>query len=397
MIKKRITLLCSSYPPEIGAASSRMFHLANMLQTKGHKVTVIAAMPNYPTGKIFEGYKRKIYHQEYQNGICIFRSWLIPSNAKNPIKRGLSMLSYAVSLFTIALPKILSSHPEIIIVSSPPFVTGYLGSIIAKFTNAKIVLNISDLWPLSASELGFIEKSNFYNFLQRREHSMYRRADAISVQSKEIQKNIASVIHNKEIFLYRNLQPPIAQAAAQRPSGNRKIVYAGLLGVAQGVYDICAAINFKQLGCELHIYGAGNEREKIETFIAQNIDRGIYYHGWVPADEMTQLMTQYHIVLIPLKTSIYGAVPSKIFNAMANGLPILFSGNGEASEIIKQYHIGFTNHAGDYSSLKKNIERMILMGDAEYTQIRNNCLQCAETEFNKSIQDNAFIDFLNAI
>lgn len=397
MTNRRITLLCSSYPPEIGAAPSRMFHLANMLQAKGNEVTVITAMPNYPTGKIFRGYKRKIYHQEQQNGIRIFRSWLIPSNSKNPFKRTLSMLSYASSLFTIALPKILSSKPEIIIVSSPPFVTGYIGTILSKFTKAKIVLNISDLWPLSATALGAIQKGRLYHFLCDREKSMYQRADAISVQSEEIKQYISAIVPNKKIMCYRNVQPPIEQAATERLPGKRKIVYAGLLGIAQGVYDICRAIDFSQIDTELHIYGEGNEKENIEAFIAQNKNRGIFYHGRVPANEMPGIMTQYHVVLIPLKTSIYGAVPSKIFNAMANGLPILFSGNGEGAEIVRQQHIGLTNAAGDYSVLQHNIERMMQLDNTLYNTMRDNCLKCATNEFNKSNQDNAFIEFLNAL
>jgi glycosyltransferase involved in cell wall biosynthesis len=169
------------------------------------------------------------------------------------------------------------------------------------------------------------------------------------------------------------------------------------LGVAQGVFDIINAINFAELNTELHLYGQGFELEKIKSFIVQNPGKGVFYHGSIPADEMPNIFNQYHAMLVPLSTSIMGAVPSKIFNAFANGLPIIFCGDGEAAQIISETQTGFVNNIQDFDGLKNNIKKFTLLSEESYTQLRNNCLGCHSSEYNKELQDNNFIEFLKKI
>jgi glycosyltransferase involved in cell wall biosynthesis len=395
--QKNITLLCSSFPPEIGAAPSRMYHLAKMLTQHGYCVSVIAAMPNYPSGKVFTQYRGKFTVAEQMEGINIWRTWLIPTHSSSKTKRLISLLSYAFSLLFVAYGLMRRTNPNIIIVSSPPFVGGFIGTKMAKRLGAKIVLNVSDLWPQSAKDLGFIQEGLLLKYLQHKEQAMYARADAFSVQSLTIAAHIKNLGNTQPMFVYRNLQPYIQQANQSRPVGKRKIVYAGLLGIAQGVFDIINAINFAELGTEIHLYGQGYELEKIKSFIVQNPDKGVFYHGSIPADEIPNRLTQYHAMLVPLSTSIMGAVPSKIFNAFANGLPIIFCGDGEAAQIISETQTGFVSNIQDFDGLKNNIKKFTLLSEESYTQLRNNCLGCHSIEYNKELQDNSFIEFLNKI
>ena len=395
--KKNISLLCSSFPPETGAAPSRMYHLAKMLLQQGYCVTVITAMPNYPTGKIFPKYKKKYIVEENIEGIRVLRIWLIPTNSSSKIKRAISLLSYSFSLLFMASRFLKKSNPKIVIISSPPFVTGYFGTKIAKRIGAKVVLNVSDLWPQSAQDLGFIKEGFLLNYLQQKEQKMYARADAFSVQSLSIAKHIQALGNHQSLFIYRNLQPAISEASQPRPSGKRKIVYAGLLGIAQGVYDIIRSVNFAELGTELHLYGQGFELEKIRTFLLQKPNNGVFYHGSIPASDVPQMLTQFHAMLVPLSATIEGAVPSKIFNAFANGLPILFCGSGEAAQIILDTQTGFVSDVQDFDGLKSNIEKFILLPEEAYTKLRNNCLSCSTNEYSKENQDKRFIEFLNKL
>src|SRR5690606_8740898 len=107
-------------------------------------------------------------------------------------------------------------------------------------------------------------------------------------------------------------------------NAKRKIVYAGLLGFAQGILNICQSIDFDRLGLEFHIYGAGTEKEPILNFIKENPRRGIVYNGVVTREEIPVMLKQHDGALIPLTKMIYGAVPSKIYEAMAAELPVLF-------------------------------------------------------------------------
>lgn len=394
---KRITLFCSSFPPETGAAPGRMYHLAIMLQQNGFEVQVIAAMPNYPTGKIFSEYRSKFLHKEIVDGIPVTRIWLIPTHSSNKIKRVISLLSYTFSMLTLGRKELLKIKPDLVILSSPPFVTGYIGGLIAKITKAKIVLNVSDLWPKTAQNLGFIKEGKLLNFLQKHELKMYQNANAISVQSNSIKEHIESLAPDKKIFIYRNLQPVQPTAKLDRPEGKRKIVYSGLLGIAQGVFAIMRAINFAESGTELHLYGQGFELAQILDFIKKHPENGVYYHGSVPAKEIPEILTQYHVMLIPLSSNIEGAVPSKIFSSYANGLPILFCGHGEAAEIINSTQTGLTCASGDYQALAQNIQLIVSLSEDEYNSLRQNCLQCNENQFNKTKQDIAFVDFLSEL
>lgn len=393
-MNKRITIISSSYPPETGAAPIRIFHLANMLRDKGNEVTVITSMPNYPTGKIFTAYKKKIVCTERIDGIRVIRTALIPTNSSNKIKRIISSLSYACSFICLALPKIIRSKPQLLIISSPPFMTGYLGTFLGRLTHARILLNISDLWPSSVLDLGFVQEGFFYRMLLRLEQKMYLRSDFFSAQSEAIKKHLKQCQANKNVFVYRNLQPKSIYAGIDRPIGKRKIVYAGLLGIAQGVFDIISQVDFELEHTELHIYGQGYELGKIQAWIALHPDANVYYHGSVPSHQIPEILSQYHAMLVPLSSDIHGAVPSKIFNAIANGLPILYCGSGEAATIIRQYKIGFVAAAGDNASLQENIYRFISLTEDEYQSMRHSCIRLSQNEFDKAKQDEQFISFL---
>lgn len=395
--KKHITLLCSSFPPETGAAPNRMYHLAKMLLQNDYAVTVICAMPNYPTGEIFQNYRGKIIVKEKLEGINVIRTWLIPTNSSNKWKRAISLFSYTASLYLLARRQLFNTDPDIIIISSPPFVTGYFGLQIAKQSKAKVILNVSDLWPRSAYDLGFIKEGAFYRFLQGREQKMYKLADAFTVQSFAIKQHIEQSGNVQVSFVYRNLQPNTSAAKMKRPDGKRKIVYAGLLGIAQGVLGIINAIDFAAIGTELHIYGQGFELEKIKEYLSHHSNRGVYYLGTLPAAEISSMLTAYHAMLIPLSASIEGAVPSKVFNSIANGLPVLFSGSGEAAEIIRNYQIGFVSDPLNYVQLKENISSLLQLSTDEYEALRMNCGNCSETVFNKEKQDELFLQFLESV
>lgn len=395
---KYIVIISASFPPEKGAAPTRVYNLARMLQLAGCRVEVITAMPNYPTGRIFPGYRGRLHHSEITDGIHVHRTWIYPSNSKNIFKRIASIATHGLSLCSFALPRLLARKPDLVIVNTPPFLTGYAGMWLARISGRKTLLNVSDLWPLSLQELGAIRPGRFYRFLERLESSMYRKAAAIAGQSAEILEHVVSAGGNgKKTFLYRNLQEPSPFAAQPRPSGPRSIVYAGLLGIAQGVYDICSSIDFAALGTGFHIYGDGNEKEKILALIQAHPERNIFYHGSVPAADIPEILSHHHCTLIPLRTEIKGALPSKVFMAIANGLPALYCGGGEGTAIILENGIGWASRPGDQGQLEKNIRAMTAMGEADYEAMRKRCLTAAATTFSKQVQDEAFLAFIASL
>ena len=381
----KIGLLTQYYKPEMGAPQNRLYEMVRGLKELGNELYIVTAMPNYPTGKIFPEYQGKLVSNEIMDGIAVKRYWLYASNARKVIPRIWNMVSFScMALFSACYLRKL--HLDYLVVESPPLTLGIVGIWLAKFAKCKLIANISDIWPLSAKELGAISEGRLYRILERLEHKIYRSAHICMGQSQEIVDHIAA--HGgKNVYLFRNGVDPtrfqiVRNDAITYPV---KLIYAGLLGFAQGVADICKSINFADIGAELHIYGAGGEQEEIEQYLQQNPNRGIFYHGVVSRQELPKKLQEAHLTLVPLVKNIYGAVPSKIYESMAAGLPIMFIGEGEGAKIVENNAIGLVAHAKDYATLQANIQYIVSHPDIMKNMI-DHCQKCAQTKFNRPQQ-----------
>ena len=381
----KIGLLTQYYKPEMGAPQNRLYEMVRGLKELGNEVYIVTSMPNYPTGKIFPEYQGKIVSHEIMDDIAIKRYWLYASNARKVIPRIWNMVSFScMALFSACYLRKL--HLDYLIVESPPLTLGIVGILLAKIAKCKLVANISDIWPLSAKELGAISEGRLYHILEQLEHKIYHSAHICMGQSQEIVNHIAA--HGgKNVYLFRNGVDPTRFPLSIQQSITHpiKLVYAGLLGFAQGVADICKSINFAEIGAEFHIYGAGGEQDEIEQYLQQHPNRGIYYHGVVSRYELPIKLQSAHLTLVPLVKNIYGAVPSKIYESMAAGLPIMFIGEGEGAKIIQENDIGLIANAKDYTMLKKNIQHIVSHPE-DMKRMSNNCKTCAQTKFNRPKQ-----------
>lgn len=374
----------------MGAAANRIKNLAEGLQEKGNEVTVLCPLPNYPKGKIFKDYKGKFIVKEKANTITVRRYWVFPSKSKNSLIRLISMLSFSWSLW-FSIFSFIRKKPDIFIIQSPPLLVGLSGLLLAKFLGCKRILNVSDIWPLSALELGVIKKGRFYNFLEKIERLNYKLASKIAVQSNETENHIKSIV-TKETLVYRNVPSFKAYNVKEKSNRNLTIVYAGLLGYAQGVLEICKLINFKKLGAEFHIYGAGMHLEEIVKITKQ--DKGIFYHGVVSSIEVKDKIRLYDVSLVPLKNKIYGAVPSKIFELMQLGVPILFLGEGEGQKLVKENDLGMYCNSNDFKKLEDTIKKFSLLSSKEYKSFSISLLGLHKKEFRLDYQLENFIKFI---
>lgn len=392
-----IGLLTQYYKPEMGAPQNRLYEMMRGLAELGNEVSIVTAMPNYPTGKIFEDYKGKFSYKENRDGIEIKRYWLYASNVRKKIPRIWNMISFTLTSLC-SLPYLKRKRLDYLIVESPPLTLAWTGRWLAKFAGAKYIANISDLWPLSAKELGAISEGYMYNMLEKIEQYIYRKADIVMGQSEEIVSYIES--HGcKTSYLFRNGVDPtrfdLSQKRIRKDNEPVRISYAGLLGFAQGIADICRSINFKELNAEFHIYGAGGEKDEIEEYLRANPDCGISYHGVVSRDVLPSVLLESDMTLIPLVKNIFGAVPSKIYESMAAGLPIMFMGEGEGAKIVKNNNLGLVANAKDYSKLKKNI-LYAATHRKELDEMTHNCINAANNKFNRPKQIAALHQFLES-
>jgi len=347
-LKDDILIITNYFPPETGAASNRIHHLAEGLVDLNYNVQVITPLPNYPTGKIFKGYKGAFKRTEKAGDLTIHRLWIYASNSKSKLKRLIAMLSYSFSLFWFF---IWHKIPKTVIIQSPPLLVAFTSLFFLNSKRHKLILNISDLWPIAGLELGAFKRNFSYKLLEKIERYNYKKAHLVLGQSHEILEYVTSICPHKDTFLYRNY-PNFKVTALKNSTGHErkiKIVYAGLLGIAQGVYKLIQHLDYSTI--ELHIYGAGAEKEIIETYLAKHPKKPITYHGEVTRAELHKVLPSYDITIIPLLNRIYGSVPSKIFEYAHLGLPMLYFGGGEGESIIENYNLGWVAKAADYMSL----------------------------------------------
>ena len=137
------------------------------MQNHNFKVSIITPLPNYPTGKIFEGYKGKFKQTSIENNKNVNRLWIYASNSKNKILRLLAMISYSLSLIWFFL---CNKIPKTVIVQSPPLLVAFTSMFFLSFKKRKLILNVSDLWPLAGLELGVFKKGFGFSILEYIEH-----------------------------------------------------------------------------------------------------------------------------------------------------------------------------------------------------------------------------------
>lgn len=392
----KVLIVSFYYEPELGAAPSRITNLAKGLKASGADVDVLTCLPNYPKGKVFDGYRGRFSMKETIDGINVYRYWTYATVSKNPFKRVLAMTSYAVTMWSFAFKrKLIKSYDRIIVQSPPIMVSASAVMLFSKLFGKNVVLNVSDLWPGSAVELGFVREGSLtFKILSSLERFIYRNSTSIMGQSREILEHINGMFPDKRKFLYLNLQPQTASTVEFKKRNDRiKIVYAGLFGVAQDMLSLLKSIDFAALGVEMHLYGGGNQIDDILKYISGG-DKNIWYHGYVSKQQMNEELQQYDLSIIPLATHIYGAVPSKIYDLLPAGIPVLFSGGGEGARIVTENGFGLVSKHGDYVSLEKNIKVFVDMPADEYSKYADNCLNAAAGEYSFAKQMETFCKFL---
>lgn len=408
---KQIAIFSPNYSPEFGACASRIQYLAERLKKEGNEVRVYTTFPNYPTGSIFADYRkfifRKLVHKETINGIKIIRFAFYPSNSSSSFVRIFSMLSLALSWF-FAFPLLKKQRPDTILVQSPPllpvFTVWVLSKLIAKKGySPSLILNLSDLYPRVLLDLDKIKGQTIYNLLLNFEEFLYKKMNIIIGQSDEIVKYVQKIVPSIPTFLYRNgVDSEIFKVKENYKIEEKKpikLVYAGLLGVAQGVLGVIENIDFEKLNAELHLYGDGNERILIENFITiKNLytkeKQTIFLYDAIPSKEIAQKLADYDAAIIIQKKQILGTVPSKIYEAMAAGLPILLCGSGESADLIQKYDLGIVvesiknqeTNSINYELLSREIRNLKRVPSEKRKIFGENGRTTAQTIFDKKIQ-----------
>ncbi|WP_298550549.1 glycosyltransferase family 4 protein [uncultured Algibacter sp.] len=386
---KDVLIITNYFPPETGAASNRIFHLAEGLQKHDFKVSILTPLPNYPKGQIFEGFRGRFKRTSYENKITIHRLWIYASNSKNKLLRLIAMISYSFSLIWFF---IWNKIPKTVIIQSPPLLVAFTSVFFLRSKKRKVILNVSDLWPLAGLELGAFKKNFSYKLLEKVERFNYKHADLVLGQSEEIITHVKLLFPEKNTFLYRNypdFEVPIPNHEIN-PSEKLKMVYAGLLGIAQGILKLCKNLDYTRI--QFHIYGSGAEQHALENLIKTRTELDVIYHGEVSREELHRVITKYDFTIIPLLNRIYGSVPSKIFEYARLGLPMLYFGGGEGEHIINEYKLGWVAQSSDYNDLNNVISKLETLNLESEKRIKIQEIAFENFDFNSQL--NKLVNFI---
>jgi len=404
----RILLVAERYWPEVGAAPSRLANMAEGLKKQGCEVDVLTSLPNYPKGRIFDGYRGCVSKHEVHGGVNLFRYWIFATVSRNPLFRIINMFSFATIIWLFAFKCRRIRNYDVVIIQTPTLVVAASAMVIfKKLYDRKCVLNVSDIWPLTAIDMGAMVKGGgSFRFLALLERFLYRNADGVLGQSEEILNHVAQDMlslqgkwdttkekdtdnvlnsklwkENKHLFLYRNLQ---SYNIGTHKDKNQtvKLVFSGMLGVAQDVAGIVKNVPFKDLDVEFHILGGGKQLEEIKEFISTHPNCNVFAHGFVAKEEIAGRLKEMDASIVPLATRIRGAFPSKVFDILPQGLPILFCGGGEGATFIEKHQVGLISLPADYQALIENIKKLRDMTNAEYEAMSARCIQITKEELN---------------
>ena len=160
--------------------------------------------------------------------------------------------------------------------------------------------------------------------------------------------------------------------------------------------SIVRNVDFESVGAQFHIYGGGNQADSIKNEIAAG-KKNVFYHGVLPKEQMNKVMSEYDVSLIALVKSITGAVPSKIFDTLPLGIPLLFCGTGEGADIVRENGFGLVSEPSDYRMIENKIREFANMGADEFHGYSDRCKDASTGSFNFDSQFDSFMEFLNQV
>jgi colanic acid biosynthesis glycosyl transferase WcaI len=398
----RLVICTQYYPPEVGAPQNRLSELARLMSDQGHEVSVLTAMPNYPTGKIHDNYGG-LYRREFLDGIEVLRTIIYPTQSTGFLRRLASYFSFVAS--SVIFGTFLLNRADFLLVESPPLFLGLSGLWLSRVKRARLIFNVSDLWPESAVQLGFVRRHGLLHRVSTRLESFcYRHAWLVTGQSKSIVNDIQRrfpgcqtyhLSNGVDLARFATAQDSVELRRDLRANCECLAMYAGLHGAAQGLSQVLdAAESLKEESrIRFVLIGDGPEKKMLVDEARERDLQNIEFLTLRPSKEIPSLIAASDVILVPLKSYIPGAVPSKLYEAMACGKPVVLVADGEAAEIVREYGAGLTVEPGDIEGLATAL-RTLAAQPVLRRVFGDNGRRAAEQHFNREKIVSRFRGFL---
>lgn len=403
----RILYLSQYFPPEVGATQTRAYEMARGLVKAGHHVTIIAEVPNHPTGIISSEYQGKWYERASLDGIDVIRVWVKTSPSKNFCTRMAFYLSFMLMAIFAGIFLARGKY-HIIYATSPPLFVGGAALVLSYLRRIPLVFEVRDLWPESAVVLGELSNPHAIKLATRLEETCYHRAIKIVVTTNEMVNHLSNrgfivdkimVISNganTELFQFDSVA---RQKIRSELNLEKKfvVVYAGLMGIAQGLdscLDAAAQINQQKLSVHFLFIGDGPIKGKLqEKALALDLTN-ITFLAAQPRHTIPNYLSAGDVALVPLtRKRLLGALPSKMFDAMACQRPVILAAEGEASEILTHERAGMVILPEDADVLVKTILTLQHSPDT-CRQLGKNGHQAVVERYSRQAQAQQLVNLL---
>lgn len=341
-----ILFFTENFPPETNAAATRVYERALYWARDGHAVTVLTSAPNFPEGKLFDGYANKWRQVEDIDGIRVVRVKTYIAPNKGVIWRTLDFISFMISAFANGL---VEERPDVICSTSPQFFAAVGGWMLAVCRRRPFIFELGDLWPASIVAVGAMKRSLALRLVEKLELFLYRRSAAIAALTHAFKRNLVSRgIDPRKIRVVRNgvdagrygPRPRHAELATTHGLQDKFVVgYVGTHGMAHALDRVVEAADTLKGQDDIRILfaGAGAAREGLIEQARELGLSNIVFLPMQPKERVPDVWSLCDAALVHLKNdpAFTEVIPSKIFEAMAMGLPIVIAApDGEATEIV---------------------------------------------------------------
>jgi len=367
-----ILFLTDNFPPEVNAPATRTFEHCRYWADRGCAVTIITCAPNFPHGKVHKGYKNKLYGVEYVDNIRVIRVWSYITRNEGSIKRILDYLSFMVSAF---IASFFVTKVDIIVGTSPQFFTICAARLCSLVRRRPWILELRDIWPESIVTVGAMKRGILIRALEFIERYLYRSAHHIVVVTNSfVELIVAKGANRNKISVITNganlgdlERVSSTNLKFQLGLNNKFIVgYIGTHGLAHSletIVDCAALIQERNIQPEIHFLfvGDGAQRQTIMTYAELKNVSNITFIGSVPKERVVEYLCLLDISVVHLrKDDLFNSViPSKIFEAMALGIPIAIGVGGEALDIIESNGAGRGFEPEDPEGLAQLIQELV--------------------------------------
>jgi glycosyltransferase involved in cell wall biosynthesis len=355
----RIVYLCHYFVPEISAPSARLYEMSRAWVERGHTVTVMTGFPNHPTGIIPKEYRWRLWATEAIDGIRVLRNWLYATPNEGFVRKSISHLTFMVSSVLFGLPRL--GPADVIIASSPTFFAVFSAYFISRLRGIPYIFEVRDLWPAVFVDLGVIRNRTVIRLLENAEMFLYQNAaKVVTVTDAFTNTLVKRGLPPDKVMKITNgadlefFQPPgegegrsqKREGAVSNPQPSTRnsspftVLYMGAHGISHGLDSILRAAERLRDHPEIEFLFVGEGAEK-KNLIALKEELGLRNVRFVPGQAKAGVRAFYHtasVGLVPLRDVplFSGFIPSKMFELMACGVPIVGSVRGEPARILEE-------------------------------------------------------------